>query len=144
MASNPRVFKHPIPGTQAASASPGDIRMITPEELCAVKKDDIIQQVPWCGMNLTVRKMISAEEFMRAADLILERCWDGERYRKELLDFELRTAVIVFYSNAELPQETEARWAVLYGTNLYSAVLGLVNQDQVKALENGIKLYMNT
>lgn len=144
MASNPRSFKHPIPGREASQASGAESGMIPAERISNVIKDDAIKQVNWCGMRLAVRRMIGAEEFMNAADLILQRLWDGEMYRKELLDFELRTAIVVFYSNAELPQDTEERWAVLYGTNLYTTVRSMISEDQAQALEDGLKLYFKT
>jgi len=142
MASNPRGFKHPIPNRGVSAGSGEDISMIPAEQVSGVTKDDDIRQANWHGMRLTVRRMIGAEEFMKAADLILERCWCGEVFRREMLDFELRTAVVVFYSNAELPRDTEERWAVLYGTDLYETVRGMVSDDQVSALENGVKLYI--
>lgn len=144
MASNPRGFKHPIPGREASPASGADNGMIPAERVSNVTKDDSIQRVNWYGMPLAVRRMIGADEFMNAADLILQRLWDGEMYRKELLDFELRTAIVVFYSNAELPQDTEERWAVLYGTNLYETVRSMISEDQAQALEDGLKLYFKT
>lgn len=139
MASNPRhVFKHPIPGREAAE----DPSLIPAEKIRAVMKDDAVLSAAWHGMRLTVRKMISAEEFMQASDLVFKRCWDGDLFRPELLDFELRTAVVVFYSNAELPQDTEERWAVLYGTDLYETVCGMVNREQVAALKEAIETYI--
>lgn len=145
MASNPRpVFKHPIPGREASPSSGADSGMIPAERISNATKDDAIQQVNWCGMRLAVRRMIGAEEFLNATDLILQRLWDGEMYRKELLDFELRTAIVVFYSNAELPQDTEERWAVLYGTTLYKTVRSMISEDQAQALEDGLKLYFKT
>ena len=145
MASNPRVFKHPIPGTQAASASPKDIRMITPEELCAAvsPKSEVIQ-VSWAGkLLLTIRSMISMEESIKFIETAMQLCWGGESYYYEVMDFAFRCAVITYYSNVQLPEGLEQKYEIVYGTDLYETILKYTNLDQIDAIREAIKSYIN-
>ena len=145
MASNPRVFKHPIPGTPAATASSGDIRMITAEELCesVVPKNEVVQ-IPWAGkLLLSVRTMISMKESIKFTEMVLQLCWGEESYYYEVMDFAFRCAVIAYYSNVQLPEGLDKKYEMVYGTSLYDTVMQYANRDQTEALYQAVKMYLD-
>ena len=142
MASNPRVFKHPIPGTPAATAASSDIKMITAEELCesVVPKNEVVQ-IPLAGkLLLSVRTMISMKESIKFTEMVLQLCW-GEDY--EVMDFAFRCAVIAYYSNVQLPEGLDKKYEMVYGTNLYDTVMQYANRDQTEALYQAVKMYLD-
>ena len=146
MASNPRpVFKHPIPGRTSSTTEAAEIQRITAEQLCAAvtpKKEAI--QVKWEGnLPLTVRTMISIEEAAKFTDAVLQTCWIDEGYYYEVMDFAFRCAVITYYSNVQLPEGAEQKYEMVYGTDLYGTILKYINRDQVEALSEAIKMYLD-
>ena len=141
MASNSKYqFKHPIPSQEKPVT---ELSWITREDLLqAAEPQTGLKQVAWRGLKLIVRQMIGIDEMQQLVGTVLDQCWDGEHMRMELLDFNLRCAVIVFFTNVELPEEPEKQYEYLYGTDLYETVLQSISRSQIKAVEEAIKAYM--
>lgn len=143
MASNPRQFKHPVPSRQV---SPGaHVDLISPEQLCKAAGSQVnITQVVWRGLYVIVRNIIDLSEMTDLVSAVLNRCWDGERYCNEFLDFEFRCAVITFYSNVTLPHDKNDLCGIVYGTDLYDTIKNNASQEQVTALYDAIKTYIKS
>ena len=142
MASDKRPqFKHPI---VRADKTPEELVWITPEELLSAAEPDTgLTQTVWHGLNVIIRKMISMEEAQNLVRVILRQCWNGEEYCVEMVDFQLRCAVITFYTNVTLPEEAEMQYAILYGTDLYDTVRDRINEGQMAAIEGAVGIYLN-
>ncbi len=142
MASNMRPqFKHPI---VSAPRNADSLVWVTEEELTgSVKPDTGLRQISWRGLNVIVRSMISLDEMIKLTGLVMDQCWDGEAMRPELMDFQLRCAVITFYTNVNLPESAAEQYEYLYGTDLYESVLPCISKSQIKAIEESIRMYMN-
>ena len=142
MASKTRPqFKHPIP--TRSSGSVDELSWITEETLAGVKPNTGVRQFNWNGLKVIVRHLISLDEMQKLVGLVLDQCWDGERMRMELLDFHLRCAVVVFFTNVNLPQKAEEQYEYLYGTDLYETAVQYVSASQIKAIEDALKMYVS-
>ena len=142
MASNGRPqFKHPIPTAQQPV---GELTWITEEELTEkVQPDTSLKQVVWRGLKVIVRHMISLEEMQKLVGIVWEQCWDEARLCRELMDFQLRCAVVTFYTNVNLPAEPAEQYEYLYGTDLYETVRQNISDSQINAITESLKMYMN-
>lgn len=142
MASNPRQFKHPIP--QRGQEAKQEVSIIPPEKIIeAAGEYNNISTVRWNGMSLAVRKTVGLAEMSMLVSLVLDRCWNDNMYLKEMMDFELRSAVITFYSNAALPEDDELRYKAVYNTDLYETVKTNIDEGQITAIEEAVKMYIN-
>lgn len=142
MASNPRGFKHPIPGRAVSAESKPNI--ITPEQIMdACTPDAKAVQVRWHGLDLVVRSMIGVNEISDFVDLVLDMCWSGEYYRKEMMQFRMRFVVMLYYTNMKMPESDEDTYALLYGTDLYSTVKKCINADQLNEIEEALRMYLS-
>lgn len=142
MASNGRPqFKHPIP---TVKKEPKEFSWVTEEELTGtVTPDTGLSQIVWNGLNVIVRHMICLTEMQNMIDIIRDQCWDGERNRIELMDFQLRCAVVTFYTNVNLPESAADQYDYLYGTDLYETVTQYISKPQLKAIEDALRMYMS-
>ena len=142
MASNTRPqFKHPIQST--AVANERDISFVPFENATSVSPPDSgAIQVRWHGVIIIVRKLLSLDEVQTFVRTVLERCWSGEAYVMEAVDFELRVATIVYYSNVMLSSNIDEVYEFVYGTDLYDTVVNYVNEGQLKAIKEAIDAYM--
>ena len=142
MVSNRRPqFKHPLP---TMKTEPKELSWVTEEELTGtVTPDTGMVQIVWNGLNVIVRRMIGLSEMQNLVDIVLNQCWDGERYRIELTDFQLRCAVVTFYTNVNLPESAADQYDYLYGTDLYETVTQDISKPQLKAIEDALRMYMS-
>lgn len=142
MASNTRPkFKHPLP---TMKTEPKELSWVTEEELTGtVAPDTGMVQIVWNGLNVFVRRMIGLSEMQNMVDIVLNQCWDGERYRIELTDFQFRCAVVTFYTNINLPESAADQYEYLYGTDLYEFVTPYISKAQLGAIEDSLRMYMS-
>lgn len=123
---------------------PKELSWVTEEELTGtVAPDTGMVQIVWNGLNVIVRRMIGLSEMQNLVDIVLNQCWDGERYRIELTDFQLRCAVVTFYTNVNLPESAADQYDYLYGTDLYETVTQDISKPQLKAIEDSLRMYMS-
>lgn len=143
MASNTRPqFKHPIPRKNVAAQS--EPHVSSEAILDVVNVDDSEKEIIWNGITIVVREMIPLEDLPRFIASVLDVCWVGEYYAKEMVDFVFRCAVIAMYSNVKLPDDSNLKYKLVYGTDLYRAILGNVNRDQVETLKDAVDGYVNS
>lgn len=142
MASNTRPkFKHPLP---TMKTEPKELSWVTEEELTGtVAPDTGMVQIVWNGLNVIVRRLIGLSEMQNMVNIVLNQCWDGERYRIELMDFQLRCAVVTFYTNINLPENASDQYEYLYGTDLYEFVTPYISKAQLGAIEDSLRMYMS-
>jgi len=123
---------------------PKEFSWVTEEELTGtVAPDTGMSQIVWNGLNVIVRHMICLTEMQNMVDIIRDQCWDGERNRIELMDFQLRCAVVTFYTNINLPENASDQYEYLYGTDLYETVTQDISKPQLKAIEDSLRMYMS-
>lgn len=142
MASNGRPqFKHPLPTVRK---EPKELTWVTQEDLAAaVKPDTGLAEIVWHGLKVIVRHMIGLSEMQNLVDIVWHQCRDEEGLHAELMDFQMRCAVITFYTNVNLPDTAEEQYEMLYGTDLYEAVTQHISQPQLRAVEDALRMYMS-
>ena len=136
-----RQFKHPIP-TSAGKVNDGLQRTDAQQLVDAYDLSDRYSMIVWNGLKIAVRDMISNEEASILVALVLDECWNGEGYLIEEMDFALRCAVITFYSTATLPDDNELRYKFVYKTDLYETIRERINEGQIAAIEEAVKMYL--
>jgi hypothetical protein len=134
-------FKHPIP-SQGKPVT--ELNWIAKEDLLqAAEPQTGLRLVVWRGLKLIVRQMIGLDEMQDLVGKVVCGCWDGEEYRHEAMDFELRRAVILFFTNVEMPDEMEKQYEYLYGTDLYETAVQSISQSQIAAIREAVRMYLS-
>ena len=145
MASNTRPqFKHPIPRKSSDVPADGEILPVSADTVLSVADiDDAIVEIAWHGISIVVRKMIELDDIPGFVASVLDVCWLGEYYAKEMVDFVFRCTVIAMYSNIKLPEDSRVNYKLVYGTDLYKTISNCANSDQINALRCAIEMYIN-
>ena len=102
--------------------------------------------VVWRGTAITVRTVLTARDVSRMFDSVMAVCYDKERdlFFPEMADFAFRAGVLIWYAGAELPDDIEEQYRLVYGTNLYDTVRTAICGAQADALWRAIELCMGS
>ena len=142
MASNTRpVFRHPIQQQRTTDSQDGYV--VSADLIVnAADLEEKIKIIRWNGLDIAVRRIIKLDEMQKLIGMVLDRCWNGEYFKNECVDFYLRSAVILFYTSAYLPEDEDIEYEILYGTDLFESVKECISTDQLTSIRNALKLYM--
>lgn len=108
-----------------------------------------ITKVEWRGLQIEIKKNISLMELGALVRYVADLCFgeDGE-YIPEFKDYATKKAAIEMYTNLELPSEVEARYAVLYDTDLWNVVTDHIGMEQfmtaIKAIDERINVTIDS
>lgn len=100
--------------------------------------------VVWRGTAFAVRTVLTARDASRLFDGVMTACYDRGRdlFFPEMADFAFRAGVLVWYAGAELPENIEEQYRLVYGTDLYDKVRAEISGAQVDALRRAAELCM--
>lgn len=119
---------------------------ITAEDLSKVAEDICmpINEADWNGLRLIVRRNISLEEMLEFVANVTGLCFESDtnKYIPEVKDFGIRTSIINYYTNVDLPESTSEKYSLLYSTDIIQTVIKMVDPQQfnsiVESIENAI------
>ena len=109
---------------------------MTDKEL--VNKSDVMYETrtfEWDNQTIEVKKFLPIGEAMGFVSNVVDGCFDDNgTFIPEALDFLKRYELVKRYTNIAMPNDTTDTYAILYGTELYNDIFGMVNLDQANAL----------
>lgn len=116
---------------------------ITSEEsgkiISAMVEDNIIE-VANDGYVVRIQKMIDAQVANSIIDGVVSTCFDEDgSYNPKAKEFAKRLALIVAYTDIELPESAAAQYAFVYGTKYFDYVVEHANNDQLSDIFNTIE-----
>ena len=123
-----------------------EVNKITPELLEQVTADVYMPVATdnWNGLELEVRRYISFSEMLEFVEFVTDMCFTSDNtYMPEVRDYAIRVFVISRYTNIELPEDTDKRYELLYGTDIMRAVLQLVDAQQINEIVAAIDTKIN-
>lgn len=83
-----------------------------------------------------VKKTLSLAEMLEFVNDVVTICIDSTtgEYAPEARDYAIRHGVIISYTNVRLPSDAAKAYDLLYRTTLYEQTIGLINNNQYKAI----------
>lgn len=102
----------------------------------AAGKADNMFVLKWRGIDISVKKHISYDEFVAASAVIAENCFaeDGA-YVPEAMDLSLRLVVLALYTNLTIPASVEKRYEMACFSGVADDVIKVIDRRQFSALE---------
>ena len=93
----------------------------------------------WNDQEITLNVTIGFGDMIKLVNEVVNSCFgeDGT-YNPEAKDFAFRLNLIELYTNILLPEDIEAQYAAVYGTDLIPFVLRYVNHNQIDAIREAI------
>lgn len=112
----------------------GDVYKIIAEDYAEYSK------IEWYGYEIAVRTNISYEEMDSFVDAVVDACFNQEtgEYEPQHRDFMFRYGKIAFYTNFELPQDTEEAYRVVYALCADRFIDGVADACQLEAIQDAI------
>ena len=93
----------------------------------------------WNEIDITIKRTISLGDMLSFVNDVVASCFqDNGEFMPEVLDFAIRSNIILKYSNVSLPDNLEHRYAILYCTDIVNFVRGYADQEQVDEIINAI------
>ena len=118
------------------------------EKMISVEKmDEIIEErfpgfsvVNYYGQELIVKHTVPFDIFSGIVQHVIDACFGGDtgEYIPANLDFAIRLCIMGAYTNVRMPQNIEKQYRMLYGTDLYNAVIREIDDDQWEAMFEAI------
>ena len=98
------------------------------------ENDKNVITVDWYGEELRIKRSLGAAEMMRFVKDVVDACYtsDGE-YMPEARSFAERMLTFAYYTNFELPEDTEERFAVIYSkimSTTYDQLMCEIDEEQ--------------
>jgi len=86
----------------------------------------------WHGVEINIRRTLPFKDMMSFVNEVVDSCFDKDSgYLPEVLDFALKSSVILRYTNVSLPDNLEHRYSVLYDSDLVELVYLSINTAQL-------------
>ena len=103
----------------------------------------------WNEIDITIKRTISLGDMLSFVNDVVASCFqDNGEFMPEVLDFAIRSNIILKYSNVSLPDNLEHRYAILYCTDIVNFVRGHADKEQVdeiiKAIHQKVEYLCNT
>lgn len=97
-------------------------------------------QVEWNGIALEVKKVLSLNEMLEFVSNVVESCFSSDTgaYLPEVKDFAMRCAVLEYYGNFSLPENTEYKYELVYGSDAVMFVMQHVDGYQFNEMMSAI------
>lgn len=93
----------------------------------------------WNEIDITIKRTISLGDMLSFVNDVVASCFqDNGEFMPEVLDFAIRSNIILKYSNVSLPDNLEHRYAILYCTDIVNFIRGHAGQEQVDEIINAI------
>lgn len=99
----------------------------------------------WCGYEVSIKRFIPLAAMMRLVDGVVSGCFaeSDNSYIPEVRDFFFRCYIVDFYTNIVLPENTEEKNQIVYGTDIVDVVLQNIDNGQLRAILDSIDKKIN-
>lgn len=118
------------------------VKKISINALERVMKDDYEPtiSIEWHGLEITIKKTLSLTEVIKFVEDVAETCFaEGNNdYIPEVRDFAIKSNVLEMYTNLSLPKSNDARYALIYQTDVFDEIIKYINTVQFDEMRDSI------
>ena len=101
-----------------------------------------IRKVFWHNKEIHILKTLSFKQYIMTIQSILRDCKNNDGLIiPELVDFAIRANIVAAYALIEQPEVIDDLYYLVYSSDLYDFIYKNVNQRQVDAIFDAIKVY---
>lgn len=106
----------------------------------AVKEANPENTIEWNGIEIAVTYTIGFGDMVKFVNETVNSCFSEDgTYNPEARDFAIRLNIIEKFTDIKLPDNVEARYWFVYGTNIIGTVVELINRDQLDSMTKAIE-----
>lgn len=121
-------------------AQKNKVSVATIEHVMKEQFGNDVKKVEWCGVEIEYKEVLTMVEMKAFVDGVVDASFDNDGdYMPEFTDWLIRTNMIQLYTNVRMPQNIEKQYDILYRTDLYEQIAGLVDQRQYAKIMEAIE-----
>lgn len=121
-------------------AQKNKVSVATIEQVMKEQFGNAAKTVEWCGVEIEYKEVLTMVEMKAFVDGVVDASFDNDGdYMPEFTDWLIRTNMIQLYTNVRMPQNIEKQYDILYRTDLYEQIAGLVDQRQYAKIMEAIE-----
>ena len=121
-------------------AQKNKVSVATIEQVMKEQFGNDVKKIEWCGVEIEYKEVLSMVEMKAFVDGVVDASFDNDGdYMPEFTDWLIRTNMIQLYTNVRMPQNIEKQYDILYRTDLYEQIAGLVDQRQYAKIMDAIE-----
>ena len=121
-------------------AQKNKVSVATIEQVMKEQFSNAVKTVEWCGVEIEYKEILTMVEMKAFVDGVVDASFDNDGdYMPEFTDWLIRTNMIQLYTNVRMPQNIEKQYDILYRTDLYEQIAGLVDQRQYAKIMEAIE-----
>lgn len=95
--------------------------------------------INWKGVDITVKKYISAENMSDIIQSVVINCFDGDMYLPEMQEASIRLAIMQLQTDIILPEDdNELLFRVCFADGLFDAINKQFSKAQIWFLRNAV------
>lgn len=125
----------------------GDPRSLSSSELMHIAgdHDKHIRILRWHNTNISIRKIITLDEFVETVMNIVDTCIrDNGDVSIELFDFSMRVNIVGAYAYVSLPEDLEDLYYLMYSSDLFDFICENANNAQIAAIKSSARDKLRT
>lgn len=121
---------------------------VSAKELFGSLSDQNIVTATLGNIEIQVKRVLSLQESLAFIEGVVDSCIDYENgnYLPESYDFAVKTAILEFYTNIDVPEDIVSQYELVYSTSVVDAVYGKINSfqftDNLRAIDKKIDFYV--
>ena len=121
-------------------AQKNKVSVATIEQVMKEQFGNDVKKVEWCDVEIEYKEVLTMVEMKAFVDGVVDASFDNDGdYMPEFTDWLIRTNMIQLYTNVRMPQNIEKQYDILYRTDLYEQIAGLVDQRQYAKIMEAIE-----
>lgn len=121
-------------------AQKNKVSVATIEQVMKEQFGNDVKKIEWCGVEIEYKEVLTMVEMKAFVDGVVDASFDNDGdYMPEFTDWLIRTNMIQLYTNVRMPQNIEKQYDILYRTDLYEQIAGLVDQRQYAKIMEAIE-----
>lgn len=95
-----------------------------------------VSKFVWAGLEIEVKRFLTMEEMFDFTNTVFETCFrqDDSSYRPEVKDFIVRSCILDFYTNVEVPDNLRDRYDMVYRYGVIPEAMKYIDQTQFNAI----------
>lgn len=120
-------------------------KVLFEEVLNAADSEVTSTTITWNGLDIDVKKTISLTEAVVLVDNVVHASYSSAtgEYRPDFQHFAFEAAIITFFTNIELSNDSSIVYQIIYGTSLFDVIRQSISQKQLSMLHAAVEKRVN-
>lgn len=101
--------------------------------------------IEWNGLEILIKRNLNFDEMMGFVESVTDLCFSEETntYLPQIKDFAIKAFIISNYANIELPKNSDKKYELIYGTDIITRILDVIDPVQFGDIMHAIDIKLD-